>query len=209
MLNQVKTAVLWDWDNTLINTKDVILKALSDVTAKYHLPSVTPEQVRSIMGTYRGAYWQAFGDKMEEALVFYLSRYVAYADQAAPFPGSADVLEFVREQGALQFVVSNKRQDLLDKEVTRIGWQRFFNGIQGTGPAHDSKPHKSFADTLLKGYDFKRLIMIGDGESDMFFARNIGARAILVHNTAGVSQWPHDVFCSDLKAVYQVLKTEL
>lgn len=206
MSNQVKTAVLWDWDNTLINTKGVILKALGDVTEKFGLPPVTFDQVRSIMGTYRGAYWQAFGDKMEEALAFYLNRYALYADAAHPFPGSAQVLDFVKGQGALQFVVSNKRQDLLNKEVERIGWQGLFDGVQGTGPAHDSKPHKSFADAVLSGYNPSRLIMIGDGESDMFFARNIGACAVLVHNITGTREWPHDVFCSDLKDVLRVLK---
>lgn len=201
------TVVLWDWDNTLVDTKNAVKRAVNDVVEKYRLPQVDDDQIRGIMGTYRGSYWQAFGSQMEEALRFYLDRYAVYSSDVSPFDTAECVLRFLKEKNIPQFVISNKRRDLLTAEVNRIGWGHFFNGIQGTGVDHDSKPNKSFADSALKGILYDHLLMIGDGESDMHFARNIGATAVLVHNTENKDQWPYDIVCNDLREVLAVLKT--
>lgn len=205
-MTKKKTVVLWDWDNTLIDTKNAVTRAVNDVVEKYHLPKVDETQIRGIMGTYRGSYWQSFGNQMEEALHLYLERYAVYSNDVYPFNVAECVLNFLMEKNVSQFVASNKRHDLLQAEVDRIGWNHFFNRVQGTGVDHDSKPNKSFADSILKGISYDSLIMIGDGESDMHFARNIGATAVLVHNTEYKNQWPCDIVCKDLTEVLNALK---
>ena len=103
-------------------------------------------------------------------------------------------------------VLSNKNHEALVKEVSDKGVFDMFKVIQGTkGPL--GKPEKEFAQPILDLLKPEKIIFIGDGQSDMLMAQNLGALSILVHNKE--DDLPFDHYFDTLKEAKDFLATIL
>ena len=135
-------AILFDWDNTLVDSWATIHEALNFLMRAMDKPewslADTKEKVRLSL---REAFPMHFGERWEEARDIYLERFRDHpsrpADPAARARGDA-----ARPGGAgdLLGVVSNKTGDLLRREVARLGWSDYFGSIVGAGDAPLDKP---------------------------------------------------------------------
>ena len=93
-------------------------------------------------------------------------------------------------------ILSNKNHEALVQEVKDKGVFSYFEMVQGTkGPL--GKPEKEFADPILTKLNPQKIIFIGDGQSDMLMAQNLGATSILVHHFD--NEVPFDYYCETLK----------
>ena len=198
-----KTLVIWDWDNTLCNTKEAVLKGLNEMVQHFNAPSVHENEVINVMTKHRGEFWQKrfplekidARPSIPEAVEYYVSCYQKYSGETALFDDALGVLRFLKENNIPQVVLSNKNHDTLVKEVKDKGVYDYFQQVQGTsGPL--GKPDKEFADDIIDAIKPDRIIFIGDGHSDMLMAQNIGAIPILVHHLD--IELPYDYFCSTL-----------
>ena len=135
-------AILFDWDNTLVDTWATIHDALNFLMramdrAEWSLAE-TRERVRLSL---REAFPLYFGERWEEARDIYLARFRAiHLERLTPLPGRESMLRNLAGQGIYLGVVSNKTGDLLRREVTRLGWTNLFGSIIGAGDASLDKP---------------------------------------------------------------------
>ncbi len=199
-----KYLVIWDWDNTLADTKQAVTNGLQDMLAHYGFPPVCAADVANVMGSHRGAFWQSrFGDKVPEAVAYYVERYRCYSDDVRLFEDALPVLNFVQECGIPQIVLSNKEEKALQDEVRAKGVAGCFGLIKGTtGPL--GKPDVAFVAPVLEQFQPEQVILIGDGPSDMFMAQNMGATGVLVHQSN--LELPHQHYCETLSDVGVCLK---
>lgn len=210
MILKRPSLIIWDWDNTLVDSRPVVRAALQDVAETAHLPSITMQDVIDVMGTHMGRFWQDnFGNKKTEAVAYYLSRYVAHNGKLELFPETKEVLSWVREQGISQIVVSNKRQDILDEECDRLGLRLYFDQVIGTDERHIAKPTKAFADEIFGDEWPKKAIMIGDGESDMEFAALLKVFGLFVRPGNQPVPFAYDARVPDLNGVFYFLKNHI
>ena len=199
--------ILWDWDNTLVDSMPAVRAALNDVVDWAGLPPVTQKDIIDVMGTHRGRFWQEnFPNRMDEALAYYLSRYGFHADKLELFPETVHVLEWVRSQGIPQWVVSNKNKKFLLPESERFGLKLYFDKVIGTDERKIAKPSQAFADEIFADGKPDSILMIGDGESDMQFAKRIGAFGLFVRKGNDSVPFLYDVRVSDLSEVWAFLK---
>ncbi|MGN1063469.1 MAG: HAD family hydrolase [Alphaproteobacteria bacterium] len=199
-----KYIIVWDWNNTLVSTAEASYLALKDVAKAYGTLPVSRDEVMTVIGTHR-AYWhQMFGAKEEEAVAFYLNRYASYRDTIKVMDGAPEVLAYVRSLNIPQVVLSNEWIHLLNEEMACTGLAPYFDAIQGTVDAH-GKPEKSFVKRVLKGFSYDKVIVIGDGLSDMQTARVLQAVSIAVFDTLPLDV-AADYRCADLWAVRRVLE---
>lgn len=177
----MKPLVIWDWNNTLVDTMEASFLAMQDVARHYDVQAVSRDEMMTVIGTHR-EYWQrTFGDKEEEAVHYYLKQYGTYRDTIRIIDGAQDVLAFVRSKNVPQIVLSNEDETLLFPETEYTNLKSYFDYIQGSVDEH-AKPEKAFADKALKHFDYDQLILIGDGLSDMQMAGVLGAISICVFN---------------------------
>lgn len=196
--------IIWDWDNTLADTRMAVRAGLEDVAQFYGLPRITDEDVLNVMTSHRGAFWQKnFGERVPEAVDYYVKCYRTHGNLDHLFPDTIETLDFVKETGIPQIVLSNKYEEALMEEVKRQGIEFYFSRIQGTVGSL-GKPEKAFVLPLLKEFKPQKVILIGDGISDMIMAQNMGATAILVHQENKLL--PHHYDCETLSDVKQRLK---
>lgn len=198
-----KTLVIWDWDNTLCNTKEAVLKGLNDTMAHYKSAPVGENEVINVMTRHRGSFWtdrfplEKVDDRpsLPEAIEYYVHCYQKYSDETTLFDDALAVLTFLKECQVPQVVLSNKNHQALVKEVKAKGVFDYFEFVKGTqGPL--GKPDKEFASDIIENIKPEKIIFIGDGHSDMLMAQNIGATPILVHHLD--IELPYDYFCSTL-----------
>src|SRR5438270_1371694 len=135
-------AILFDWDNTLIDSWMTIHEALNLVMTAMEKPlwslRETKERVRLSL---RESFPLHFGERWEEARQIYLDFFsTIHLDRLSPLPGRLELLRGLAGDGIFLGVVSNKTGALLRREAERIGWFELFGSVVGAGDAALDKP---------------------------------------------------------------------
>lgn len=207
MPNKRPDLILWDWDNTLINTRPVVAMALGALARQNGKPQPSERDIDDVIGSHVGQYWfDVYGADPFPWIDRFLDLYQTYADQVALFPETRDVLTWVQACGIPQVVASNKNQDIIDGEADRFGLRSYFDKVVGASPRGFAKPTPEYARRVLGQPHPRKMIMIGDGLSDMLFARTLGATGVLIRSESAVGTVPHDVRVDNLSAVWQWLR---
>lgn len=177
------TALLFDWDNTLVDTWPVIHEALTHTFVQMGVAPWSMEETKErVHRSMRDAFPDIFGDRWEEAGALYQQRFRAiHLERLSPLPGAESVLQRLRTQSFFLGVVSNKTNVNLVKEVRHLGWNHYFDVVVG---AQDAPRDKPFADPILHalaGTDLSpgpHVWLIGDSVTDLECAKNAGITAV-------------------------------
>ena len=182
-------AVIFDWDNTLVNTWPVIHAAMVETfVAMGHTPWTLEETKARVRKSMRDAFPELFGDQWEKAGEIYQRSYRENSvAKLEALPQALDVLKRIADMGLYNVVVSNKKGPVLRKEVEHMGWGKYFNTIVGADDAARDKPH---VDPVHMAFDKSGIIpardvwFIGDSDVDLECALNTGCTAILYGESA-------------------------
>lgn len=135
-------AILFDWDNTLIDSWAVIHEAQNAVLGAFgHAPWTLEETRQRVRKSMRDSYPELFGARWEEAGELFYKHYRAlHIDRLAPLPGALEMLKGLRDADIYLGVVSNKQGAILRQETTHLGWDNLFGGLIGASDATRDKP---------------------------------------------------------------------
>jgi phosphoglycolate phosphatase len=178
------TALLFDWDNTLVDTWPIIHQALHDTMTQWRMTPWTLEEVKLRVGkSLRDAFPDMFGEEWEKAGEVYMQAYRSYhLERLAPLPDVLPLLDYIREAAPFVALVSNKKGENLRKEVSHLGWEMYFDVMVGAGDAEHDKPHTAPALLALEkvGTAMDASVwFIGDTITDLECAEAGGMSAIL------------------------------
>ena len=181
-------ALLFDWDNTLVDSWDTIHEALVvTFRAMGREPWTLQETKLRVAKSLRDSFPQLFGARWEEARKLYLDNFTAiHLERLRAAEGAAALLEELAAAGFYLGVVSNKTGPVLRREVEHLGWSRHFRRVVGAGDAPVDKPQ---AAPLLLALDGSGIACaeawyVGDTALDMEFARNAGCLPVLLGGRA-------------------------
>jgi phosphoglycolate phosphatase len=181
-------AILFDWDNTLVDSWATIHEALNFLMRRMERPEWSLAETRErVRLSLREAFPLYFGDRWEEARDIYLERFRAiHLERLMPLPGREAMLRDLAGQGVYLGVVSNKTGNLLRREVARLGWTELFGSIVGAGDAPLDKPacdpvHIALAPSGVPAGD--EVWFVGDTAIDMECAENSGCVAVFLGNS--------------------------
>lgn len=182
-------AIIFDWDNTLVNTWPIIHDALSATfRAVGKEPWTFEETCNRVRKSMRDSFPEVFGEGWEEAGKIYQSHYKStHLDKLQPLPLSVELLERIRELALFCVVVSNKKGPTLRLEVEKLGWGGYFDAIIGSDDAARDKPHADPVHLAFEKADIAPspdVWFIGDSEVDLECALNTGCTAILYGDLA-------------------------
>lgn len=191
-------AVIFDWDNTLVDTWPVILLALNaTLTFMGHEPWTEEQVKRDVKHSMRDAFPLLFGDRWETAAQRYQQEYRSiHLDAIQALPDAEATLKQLKDAGLFVAIVSNKQGPTLRKELDALGWQHYFASAIGAQDAERDKPDAAPAHMALRDAPVKNggaIWFIGDTGADLGCAQNISATAVLYgeHITDGRT---HDGF---------------
>jgi phosphoglycolate phosphatase len=182
-------AILFDWDNTLVDSWATIHDALNFLMRAMGKPewslADTRERVRLSL---REAFPMHFGERWEEARTIYLDRFRAiHLERLTPLPGREEMLRALADEGIYLGVVSNKTGELLRREVAQLGWSGIFGSVVGAGDAPVDKPagdpvHLALLPSGISAGE--EVWFVGDTAIDMECAQNSGCVAVLLGDAA-------------------------
>jgi len=207
-------AILFDWDNTLVDSWTTIHEALNAVMEAMEKPlwslGETKERVRLSL---RESFPLHFGDRWEEAREVYLEAFRAiHLDRLRPLPGRIELLRGLIANGIFLGVVSNKTGALLRHEADRIGWSGLFGSIVGAGDAARDKPNAAPVALALEGSGVEpgeAVWLVGDTGIDMECAYNSGCIPILLGSDATGEEflgWAPRLVFPDAASLFQFVQ---
>ncbi len=178
-------AVLFDWDNTLVESWPTIHDALNHTLDAMGHPVWTFEETRRrVRRSMRESFPALFGDRWSEAAEIFFGRFRAiHLDLLAPADGAEGMLTALAGRGLHLGVVSNKTGPLLRAEVAHLGWGRHFAHVVGAADAERDKPAVEPVHMALDGGGVAAgpaVWFVGDTDIDIACARNAGCRPVLL-----------------------------
>ena len=182
-------AVLFDWDNTLVDTWGVIHDSLNTTLAAMETPLWTlAETKHKVRRSLRDTFPEMFGDRWEEARdIFYRRFREIHLEKLEARPGALDLIQVLAEAGVYLGVVSNKSGDHLRAEAAHLGWDAYFARLVGATDAPRDKPAIEPVVMALEegGLDPGPAVwFVGDTPIDMECAHNAGCISVLIRESA-------------------------
>jgi len=178
-------AIIFDWDNTLVDSWSIIQDALNATFVEYGIaPWSLIETKARVAKSLRDSFPELFGDAWEAAgKVFYGHFEAIHLDRLTPLPGAAEMLAELSKLDIYLGVVSNKTGKLLRAEAQKLGWGKHFGHIIGAMDAPRDKPATDPVTMALQGSGIEpgpHVWFAGDARIDMECALNSGCTPVLV-----------------------------
>jgi len=181
--------VLFDWDNTLVDTWPVIHDAMNFTLKKMGYPLWSLEDSKNnVRLSLRESFPGLFGDKWKTARdIFYMRFKKIHLKRLEVLPGAEKLLISMKKKGVYLGVVSNKSGENLRREANHLGWSQYFGKIIGAMDAEEDKPSIKPVQLAVKGSGIdlgQRVWFVGDTKIDMECAYNSGCFPILINKNA-------------------------
>ncbi len=174
-----KLAVLFDLDGTLIDSIDLLLQSMEAAFAGRVRRPTRPQWVAGI-GTPLRTQLREWCDSDEEVSLL-VEGYRRYQDLhlealTTLYPGVAEVVAWVREQGHQTGIVTSKGRGMTDRSLHHVGLEGLFDTIVTFEETKRHKPHPAPVELALSrlGVSPDRAIFVGDSPHDMASGRAAG-----------------------------------
>ena len=174
-----KLAVLFDLDGTLIDSIDLLLQSMEAAFAGRVRRPTRPQWVAGIGTPLRTQLREwCYSDEEVSLLVEGYRRYQDLHLEALTtlYPGVAEVVAWVREQGHQTGIVTSKGRGMTDRSLHHVGLEGLFDTIVTFEETKRHKPHPAPVELALSrlGVSPDRAIFVGDSPHDMASGRAAG-----------------------------------
>jgi len=177
--------VLFDWDNTLVDSWPVIHECYCAVFDDLGMTPWTLAEVKErAHGSLRDFFPVLFGDRWQSAAdVFFATFHRIHLQRLQPMSGAPELLQELRALDVQVGVVSNKVGKNLRVETQHLGWDRHFHRVVGATDALRDKPAPDPIHMALEGSGIapgQEVWMVGDTRADLVCAHAAGCVPVLL-----------------------------
>ncbi|MHA1720844.1 MAG: HAD family hydrolase [Promethearchaeota archaeon] len=180
--------IIWDWNGTLIDDVDISLECINTILKKSRLPTIDRDNYQEIFTFPVKDYYKKLGfdftrNSFTELADMFIDEYKKRMFNAKLFPDVRNVLEFLQQMGAKQFVISAMEIRKLRQAIENKGILHYFEAILGLGNDYAKGKLdliKKFAADRKSQLNSKKIWMIGDTVHDFYIADKLKWNSILV-----------------------------
>lgn len=179
-------AVIWDFNGTLIDDLDLVVRSVNTQLEKRELPSLTLAEYRDVFGFPVEDYYRRIGldfenVSMAELVSDFFEEYAPRLQDCPVHDGVLDVLDMFAKRSVRQFVLSAMEEGMLRGAVKHLGIAGFFEGLYGLehmeGDSKISRGRQLLIDFAIRP---ETALMIGDTDHDAEVADALGVSVVLV-----------------------------
>lgn len=183
LLKKDKPTLIFDFDGTLIDTKESIVEGYRALFKKYSDESKFTDEVRQqIIGPALRDLFPIYFPGIEYDTLYndYHDRQIEVAKTSnKPTANSAEVLKNLHEQGYNIGIVSTRSREGIEGILKDFNLQDYVDGICGLRDVEKLKPNPEGIFKLVNNNGWnKDTIMIGDSLMDMGCGNNYGAYTV-------------------------------
>ena len=203
-------AVIWDFNGTLIDDVEHIVRSVNVLLQRRALPLLTVASFRDVFGFPIVDYYRKIGfdlsaESMADLSAEFHDEYVPGLMTCPLHEGVVDALATFRKTGARQFVLSALEEVLLGSAIDRLGIADCFEALYGLDHLEgDSKLTR--ARSLLDDFRIppNTALLIGDTDHDAEVAEALSIEAALVATGHQSERRLHDTGCAVYGSVGQL-----
>lgn len=183
--------MLFDWDGTLADNRNIVICALEEVLKKYNLPcweKIKEKRHKNL--SLRDNFSVFFGDKSFDAYEEYVQIYKQISPKMIkPFSGAEYFMRTAKEEGIELIIMTNKDRRLLEIELPLLYDISLFSRIVCGHEALRDKPYPEHIFHALQGLlapfeiNQNNVWMIGDSDQDSDCALAAGALPIRINQS--------------------------
>jgi phosphoglycolate phosphatase len=183
LIHSLPQAVLFDWDNTLIENWGALTDAVNAALAAFNLPIWNIEKmIDNSKHSMRDSFPIIFGAEWERARdIFYAHFREHHLQGVKQLDHAEDILRLLQSHGVKLMLCSNKNGDLLRREVAHLKWSHYFSSIVGATDAEKDKPDPAPAHLIFKQNNLnagEHIWFVGDTATDMVCGARAGCLTI-------------------------------
>lgn len=177
--------VLWDFNGTLVDDVEAGIKSVNTLLLRRGLPIVSDIKFYySVFGFPIRDYYTRLGfdfskERYEDAAVEWANEYKLNVLSAGLKQDVRCLLDFFRQNGIRQVVVSMSELEMLKKQIGHLGIENYFDDILGLDNVN-AHSKITLAEDWRKKNPSSSALLIGDTVHDAETAEAIGAECALV-----------------------------
>lgn len=180
--------IIWDWNGTLLNDLDLCISCINILLEKRNLPLLNKAVYKEAFTFPVKDYYQAIGfDFSKEDFSIpahqFIRLYGENVKSCSLHPTVSLVLQFFKDSGVRQFVLSAMQQDMLEDTLKHNKIFDYFEGIGGLND-HYAVSKIERGRQLIVDFQIEKnnSRIIGDTIHDFEVASELGIECILVAN---------------------------
>ena len=178
--------IIWDWNGTLLNDLDVCIEAINRLLQRRRLAPMTRERYLEIFTFPVQHYYTEAGfdfvkEPYERVAVEFMDHYLTMVREAGLHQGAGASLEYFRNSGKQQIILSAMEQTELRKLAGEHNIAAYFSHIFGISD-HLAHGKISIAGQALRETGFRKeeTCLIGDTLHDAEVSSALGIHCLLV-----------------------------
>ncbi len=178
--------VIWDFNGTLVDDLDLVVRTVNTQLGKRGLPSLTEAEYRDVFGFPVKEYYRRIGvdfrkETMAELSADFFAEYGPALRGCSLHPGGERVLQSLCDHGVRQFVLSAMEEALLHEMLRHLGIHQYFEAMYGLS-------HQEADCKISRGHELLRdhriipqtTLLIGDTLHDAEVAGALGITPVVV-----------------------------
>ena len=185
----MKRLAIFDFDGTLFDSVDDVVKSFNEALTVYGFPTVTREEyIGSLGGNIDEIVSLVLKDNatpenLERFKNTYLKIYYgSKKENSVPFPGAYEILKELESRGIFLAINSNRFTDSIELFVEKFFGDVDFLSIEGHDFDIPTKPSPAGVNRIIEkaGVSAEDVIFIGDSSTDIEKAKNAGVDCLIV-----------------------------
>ncbi len=179
------TCIVWDFNGTIlddviigIDSVNVLLKARGlktlDSREEYQNAFGFP-----IIDYYRRIGFDFDAERYEDVAVEWVNEYTAREVYAQTVPGVLEMLEYFKNSGVKQVIISACEKEMLIRNAKRLGVFDYFDEICGIDNIYATSKVDIAVDWTRRNQN-EKVLFVGDTDHDFTVAKKMGADCVLV-----------------------------
>lgn len=207
-------AILFDFDGTLVDTNDLIIKSFKHTFRKHLDLEVDEKEIVNFFGEPLAASFKPYGEENTEEMIKTYRRFNEKNHDALAkgFEGIENALEELKNSGVKLAVVTSKRRLLAERGLELFNLKKYFNVIV---TPEDTLLHKPNGEPALKACELlmvnpSETIMVGDSHNDILCGQNAGTKTCVVEYTVlamdDLKKYNPDYIVKDIKELISIIQ---
>lgn len=178
--------VIWDWNGTLLDDMDVCINVMNSILKCREMPVMDTERYRRIFGFPVKNYYCELGfdfqkEPFEDISNEYVRKYQKESLFACLREDAVTVLEYIRDMGISQVILSASQIQNLEEQVNHFGIAGYFDKLLGLDNCHaTSKVDVGRSWLAESGFGDGEVILVGDTLHDFETANELGCSCLLL-----------------------------
>lgn len=185
----VPKMIIFDWDGTLVNSRDYVVQCANQVLVGYGIQSWDTLKKTGIVSNqkpFKKNLETIFADSFQEAFNMYRAIYIKEFKNCVTIANDAyKLIDFFAKHQCEINIASNKDSFLLQEEVKHFFPDHKFQNVLGYDDCQRHKPHPEIIEKLCKPYKnlnrSTQVIFIGDSKVDLECAKAGGCFPIQIN----------------------------